>query len=298
MKRHLHILLACALLLTGCASGATGATGATAAASSAPAPAQSTPAAASAPVEKTQAKSDETAGAEIAFEFTGKVLALTPTTVLVAVDKDCALYKSSDQVTFGTRGLAAIGVQEGDRVRVGCGEMIRETYPAQVDARTWEVLEAEPAAEPVVYDRSGDSMSVTLPADWEYEQYDELADPTPAAEDETDPAADVPADPEVIGHTIAFWPSADPGCRVELTVEKQALGICGTGVTFEERTFANAGPGTVAYEDHDEGRWLLVIFAAEDGRYTVRWSPDHAQLETYEETFWSIVDTITVGNEV
>ena len=160
MKRHLHILLACALLLTGCASGtsgATGATGATGAASSAPAPAQSTPAAASAPVE-TKVKSDETAGDEIAFEFTGKVLALTPTTVLVAVDKDCALYKSSDQVTFGTRGLAAIGVQEGDRVRVGCGEMIRETYPAQVDARTWEVLEAEPAAEPVVYDRSGDSM--------------------------------------------------------------------------------------------------------------------------------------------
>ena len=286
MKRHLHILLACALLLTGCASGASGA------ASSAPASAQSTPpAVVSAPVE-VQPKADETAGDEIAFEFTGKVLALTPTTVLVAVDKDCALFESSDQVTFSTRGLEGIEVAEGDRVRVGCGEMIRETYPAQVDARTWKVLEAEPVAEPVVYDRSGDSMSVILPADWAYEQYDELADPTPTEE------TDVPLDPVVTGHTIAFWPSADPDCRVELTVEKQALGICGTGVTFEERTFAHAGPGTVAYEDHDEGRWLLVIFAAEDGRYTVRWSPDHAQLETYEETFWSIVDTITVGNEV
>lgn len=290
MKRHLHILLACALLLTGCAGGATGAAS-SAAASSQPAPAKSSSASESAPIEPS-------GKAKVEMEFTGTVLALTPTTVLVAVDEDCALFESSDQVTFGTRGLESIGVAEGDRVRVGCGEMIRETYPAQVDARTWEVLEAEPAAEPVVYDRSGDSMSVTLPADWEYEQNDELADPTPAAEDETDPAADVPADPEVIGHTIAFWPSADPGCRVELTVEKQALGICGTGVTCEERTFAHAGPGTVAYEDHDGGRWLLVIFAAEDGRYTVRWSPDHAQLETYEDAFWSIVDTITVGNEV
>ena len=86
MKRHLHILFACALLLTACGGPAASSSAASSAAVSEPA--------ASEPVVQPAASEPEMPEEEIKveMEFTGTVLALTPTTVLVKVDDECELH--------------------------------------------------------------------------------------------------------------------------------------------------------------------------------------------------------------
>ncbi|MBR3866984.1 MAG: hypothetical protein IKM54_04225 [Butyricicoccus sp.] len=299
MKRHLQILFACALLLTACGGPAASSPAASSAAEPEPVvSAPVAPPAVSKPVEQPEE-------IKVEMEFTGTVLALTPTTVLVKVDAECDLYETSDQVTFKTRGLEAIEIEEGGRVWVGCTENIRETYPAQVEALTWTALpsqSAEPELAPreVVYDASGDAMRIVIPIGWEYEQADILEESVPA-EPETepaDPSAAPAAEPVVIGHTITFWPADDPECRVRLMVEHGAPVIDTAAVTAEERMFPNAGAATVYTQEHDEGHWIYVQFATEDGRYSVRWAPTADQKAAHEETFWTILDTVTVGNEV
>lgn len=296
MKRHLQILLACALLLTACGGPAASSSAASSAAVSKPAVSEPVvqPAVSEPLVQPEEIK--------VKMEFTGTVLALTPTTVLVKVDEECALYKTSDQVTFKTKGLEAIEIEEGGRVWVGCSDAIRETYPAQVEALTWTALPSE-SAEPeltptlVVYDASGDAMSVTLPIGWEYEQYDILEETVPS-EEGAEPSDAPAADPAVLGHTIAFWPADDPTCAVRLMVEQSAPVIDLNAVTAEEQIFAQAGAATVYTQEHDGGHWIYVQFASEDGRYSVRWAPSADQEAEHEETFRTILDTVTVGNEV
>ena len=287
MKRHLHILFACALLLTAC-GGPAASSSASSAAVSAPAASKPVQPAVSEPVE---VQSEEI---KVEMEFTGTVLALTPTTVLVKVDEECDLYATGDQVTFGTKGLEAIEIAEGGRVWVGCSADIRETYPVKVEALTWTALpseSSEPELSPqtVEYDASGDAMCVVLPVGWEYELTEEFAEAT-------DPAAEAPAEP--IAATIAFWPVNDPECRVKLMVEQAAPVIDLGAVTAEERAFAKAGNVTVYTQEHDGGHWIYVQFATEDGRYSVRWAPTADQKAAHEETFWTILDTVTIGNEV
>lgn len=286
MKRHLHILFVCALLLTACGGPA---------ASSAVSPAASSAAvsAVSEPVVSAPAQSEQPEEIKVEMEFTGTVLALTPTTVLVKVDEECDLHKTSDQVTFSTKGLEAIEIEEGGRVWVGCGENIRETYPAQVDALTWTALPSE-SAEPelapqqAVYDASGDAMSVIIPIGWEYEQFEER--------EEIDPASS--ETPDIVSATIAFWPADGPECRAELVAAQAAPALDLSAATAEERAFAKAGAATVYTHEHAEGHWIYVQFAVEDGRYSVRWAPTADQLAAHGETFWTILETVTVGNEV
>ena len=147
----------------------------------------------------------------------------------------------------------------------------------------------EPSAgDRIVHETETDYMSLVLPDDWAYEKTELCALPT--AED-----------PDGAGYhetVISFWPAADPDCTAKLTVRSAPMGICGTGVTFEDRTFAGAGEGTVAYEDMGDRCWYMIFFEAGDGRYDVEWSPTTVQRETYEEAFWQIVDTIMIGTDV
>ena len=292
MKRHLHILLACALLLTACGGPAASSSAASSAAVSEPAVSEPiVQPAVSEPVDVTPEEE-----IKVEMEFTGTVLALTPTTVLVKVDDECELHETSDQVTFKTKGLEAIEIAEGDRVWVGCTASVRETYPAQVEALTWIVLpgqsgEPEFAEQLVSYDASGDAMSIVVPIGWAYEQSETLAEVDPI-----DPAA--AETPDILSATIALWPVDDPECRVRLMVEQAAPGIDINAVTAEERAFEKAGAATVYTQEHDGGHWIYVQFATEDGRYSVRWAPTADQKTAHEETFWSIVESVTVGNEV
>ena len=142
-----------------------------------------------------------------------------------------------------------------------------------------------PADERVVHENETDYMSLVLPDDWAYEKTELCGLPT----------AD---DPEGRGYhetTIAFWPTADPDCTAKLTVRTAPMGICGTGVTFEKRTFALAGEGTVAYEDIEDNRWYMIFFETGKGCYDLEWSPTAVQRGTYEDTFWQIADTIELG---
>ncbi len=283
MKRCLMLLAAC-LLLTACGSPA-------ASSSAASSPAVSAPVV-SMPAPPAQSDSEEV---EIAFEFTGVVLDLSADTARVSVDAECVTPNIGDVVTFPTDRLAEIGVKTGDRVWVGCGEVVLETDPARVDALTWTVLQSESAAPEhapatVVYDHSGDAMSVTLPVGWEYEELGESA-----PQDLEDLYS---SQINVIRYTITFYPVADKTCRAELVVEQAAPAVDLTGVSAEERLCKNAGAATVYTEETDDGRLIYVQFAAEDGRYSVRWAPTRDQLRKYETTFWTIVDTMTIGNEV
>ena len=144
----------------------------------------------------------------------------------------------------------------------------------------------EPLAENrVVHESETEYMSLILPDDWAYEKTELCAVPTV-----NDP--DGKGSHETV---IAFWPIDDPDCVANLIVRTAPIGICGTGVTFEERTFACAGAGTVAYEDMEGLRWYAIFFEAGEGRYNVEWTPTTAQREQYEDAFWKILDTIQIG---
>ena len=261
-----------------------------------------------APEPKIEEPVEETPIETVEYTFTGTVLALTPTTALVKVDADCDLYAISDQVTFHTKELEDFGIAEGDRVAVGCGANIRETYPAQLDALIWELLEsppAEPSFTTVQYDNSGDAMSVQLPAGWVYEEVAHTADLVESLpmEGETlqEPTTDATTEPDPNtweSYSIIFWPEADPDCKVELRVDPTALDLSGVETTAEERLFGLAGAGMVHTAATEAGTSYAILFACEDGRYSVRWTPSAEQLTTYEAAFWEILDTITVGNEV
>ena len=169
--------------------------------------------------------------------------------------------------------------------RPAASEPAASSVPTPPPPGTSAPVVEPPAGERVVHESETEYMSLVLPEDWTYEKRELCAVPT----------AD---DPDGRGYhetVIAFWPTADPDCVANLTVHPAPLGICGTGVTFEERTFAGAGKGTVAYEDMAELRWYAVFFEAGEGRYDVQWSPTAAQREQYEDAFWQIVDTIEIG---
>lgn len=140
----------------------------------------------------------------------------------------------------------------------------------------------------VVHENETDYMSLILPDDWAYEKTELCALPT----------ADAPDGRAQHDTTIAFWPAADPDCAAKLTVHPAPIAICGTGVTFEDRSFALSGEASVAYEDIGDSRWHMIFFEADGGRYTVEWSPTTAQRTAYEDTFWQIMNTIIIGMDV
>lgn len=73
--------------------------------------------------------------------FVGKVIEIYDGSVVVEVLEGESERSSSDKISVGTKYLEDIDVRIGSTVRVTYVGGIMETYPAQVNERSWELLD-------------------------------------------------------------------------------------------------------------------------------------------------------------
>lgn len=174
-------------------------------------------------------------------------------------------------------GLAACGGEAPGSS--GFGSLPQEDLPLDSEAEPTPEAVTISQGEPVKasYELGSANMSLELPADWEYAVvggYD-------GEEAQTEPDG-------TFG--IEFWPSADPELKLSLLYYVNGLGMCGTGVTIEEVSYANGLSGWKHTEDYDteEKTMLTVVFTGLAGTYALNGFVPTALLEKYS----GVIDTI------
>lgn len=81
-------------------------------------------------------------GAETGDEsFTGKILEMNGDSVLVEPLEGEDIRRSADQIVFGISELEELDVNVGDIVEVTYTGSVMESYPAQIVAVAWEIVE-------------------------------------------------------------------------------------------------------------------------------------------------------------
>lgn len=73
--------------------------------------------------------------------FAGKILEMNGNSVLVEVLEGEEIRRSADQITFGIGELEELDVKVGDTVEVTYSGEVMESYPGQIVALGWEVVE-------------------------------------------------------------------------------------------------------------------------------------------------------------
>ena len=74
-------------------------------------------------------------------QFIARILEINGSSVLVELEEASAKRYSTDKISFGITELENLDVQVGSRVKVTFGGEIMESYPAQIKAMAWELLE-------------------------------------------------------------------------------------------------------------------------------------------------------------
>ena len=121
------------------------------------------------------------------------------------------------------------------------------------------------------------NLALTLPESWEGE------------------TADTPEDGGTDACHIEFWPADAPELRLTLRAYPDGIGLCGTGVTFEEVTFASGQTATACAEQIDDVFWLCLIYHDTPGAYAVEFSGDRTLLEQYGQPLAAILDSAVLG---
>lgn len=224
--------------------------------------------------------------------FDAVILELNGSSVLVEPLEGDAICRSADKVSFSAGDLDDIDTKVGDAVTVTYTGGVMESYPAQVRAVSWSILnkgEDTPKAEPPVtnenfeiaeYSHEGVSMSLLLPEGWAYEI-------VPAAADAAN---------NIFG--IKFWPEAEPTLELMLEYHAAGIGICGTGVTFTDMEFENGLTATACTEQMEDGYWFFLIYDEPNNNYAVSYSGDYELWNEYEKTVNTILDTVNLGGQL
>lgn len=71
----------------------------------------------------------------------GKILEIRENSVLVEPLEGEDIRRSADQITFGISELEALSVKVGDTVEVTYTGGVMESYPAQIIALSWKIVE-------------------------------------------------------------------------------------------------------------------------------------------------------------
>lgn len=74
-------------------------------------------------------------------QFIATVLEINGNSVLVELEEDAAQYYSVDKISFGIADLEKLDVRVGSRVKVTFNGEIMESYPAQIIATGWELID-------------------------------------------------------------------------------------------------------------------------------------------------------------
>ena len=78
---------------------------------------------------------------EVEHSFVAPILEINGSSVIVEPAEDSAVFMSTGKVSFGTSDLEKIEVEVGSVVKVTYTGGVMESYPAQVHAKSWELLE-------------------------------------------------------------------------------------------------------------------------------------------------------------
>lgn len=78
---------------------------------------------------------------KVEHNFVATILEINNSSVIVEHVADSAVFMSTDKVTFGISDLEKIEAEVGSVVKVTYTGGVMESYPAQVHAISWELLE-------------------------------------------------------------------------------------------------------------------------------------------------------------
>ena len=173
------------------------------------------------------------------------------------------IRSSSNLISFSAAALPDIGAKIGDTVRVYYSGTIMESYPAQIIAIAWELLES---AREII---SIGDMRLTLPEGWSWHM--------------------IPAD--YIAY-IEVWYEAEPLLHFEFLQISSPPGICATGVTFTDITLGGIST-TACSELLEDGRYRFFIpLQVDDSYYQIRACVPHDLWFIYEAEISSILNSV------
>ena len=231
---------------------------------------------------------------EQTFRFHAVILEKTDDSVLVAACEGEDIRRSSDQITFSLGGLADVGAEVGDKVNVICTGRVMESYPAQVHAISWSLLEKNT---PVVvsaapfdmrettiaeYSDETASMRVTLPKGWSYSIFADGTEGTDAG-DGAEPT-------DIFG--IKFWLEENPALSLTLQYHTQGVGVCGTGVTFREMQFSGGLTATACTEQIGDDYWFFLMYHEPYNGYAVSYMASLPLWNEFQDEIIAILDTV------
>lgn len=210
--------------------------------------------------------------------FEGEIIELNESGAIILANEDDPIRSSSDKISISTNGLADIGAEIGDIVKVEYTGVIMEKYPAQVIATDWEIIEKmskQPILGAVVsFENKNASMSLILPEGWDFETVEKQTQ-----------------------YGLAFFPEANPDVRLQLLYHEEMVGICGTGVTIEDITLANGIDAKIYTEGYQSGEyWFFMSFDEAHLNYNLDLSCAQALWKEYESEIYAIIDGISFGD--
>jgi len=274
MKKYFFLLLAFTLLFSGCAK---------------------------APPKNTDTIADEGESANGEYTFNAVIKSIDESGVLVEVCEGEDLLRSSDQITFSHKDLDDIIAEVGDTVTVTYNGVVMESYPAQITALSWRIFKKHnpttsinPHARFNVDDLEEDFilaeysyedvyMSAKLPTWWEYETIPYGSEAMSREYDN--------------GFGLRFWHKSAPDLTYKLLYNVNIVGICGTGVTFDDITLQNSELATIAMSG---GLVYHVLFPEPQEHYAiyvVGSNYDNPQ-QTYQNEIMAIIKTIELGGDL
>ncbi|MBO5211864.1 MAG: DUF3221 domain-containing protein [Clostridia bacterium] len=83
----------------------------------------------------------ETVNVEHSEAFGGTIIEINDSNVIVKPEEESWISKSSDKIVFNTNNLEKLNVKIGDKVMVTFNGELMESYPAQINAISWQLCE-------------------------------------------------------------------------------------------------------------------------------------------------------------
>jgi hypothetical protein len=124
------------------------------------------------------------------------------------------------------------------------------------------------------------NMKLELPDDWEYKILE-------GSEEQS-----------VNSFGIQFWPKAQPSMTIRLLYHVNGIGLCGTGVTFEDVLLENGLTATKCTENIDKDRWFFLIYQDVPGAYAAECSASQGLWNEYGDAVMSILGSAEIGKNI
>lgn len=97
---------------------------------------------------------------------------------------------------------------------------------------------------------------------------------------------------------IQFWPKAQPSMTIRLLYHVDGIGLCGTGVTFEDILLENGLTATKCTEGIGDDHWFFLIYQDVPGAYAAECYASKSMWTKYENAVMSILESAEIGKNI